>query len=236
MFTGVETTASALLECMRSNGIDLALVMPQPTRDDIHAYHDRIAADVADSGGALLGMASIDPWLSEREYSAEARRCVTELGFVALKLHPLAHNIAPNHGESEKVFRCADELGVPVIVHTGLGTPWSQPSLCLPPARQFPELPIILAHCGWGVFTAEALVAAEICDNLVLEPSWCPAYAVQKMVSQFGSERLLLGTDHLTNVPVELAKFRAIGLSDDQLVDIFDRNPRRVFGIESTEA
>ena len=231
MFTGVETTSEALLTTMRANGIDIALVMPQPTREDVPAYHDQIAADVARSDGALYGMASIDPWWSDSAYSQEARRCVEQLGFVALKLHPLAHNLAPNHPAATKVFRCADELGVPVIVHTGLGTPWSLPSLCLPAARQYPDLPIVLAHSGWGIYTAEALVAAEICENLILEPSWCPTYAVRKMFDQFGSDRLLFGSDHLTNVAVELAKFRAIGVTDEQLDDVFSKNPQRIFGI-----
>ncbi len=232
MFTGVETTAADLQAAMDREGIDVALVMPQPTREDIRGYHDRIATAVAASNGALIGMASIDPWCSAKDYLQEARRCVQELGFVALKLHPLAHNLAPNHPSAEKVFRAAVELGVPVIVHTGLGTPWSLPALCLPPARRYPQLPIVLAHAGWGVYTAEAMVAAEICDNLILEPSWCPAYAVRKMFDQFGAERILFGSDHLTNIPVELAKFRAIGVTAEQLEMVFSTNPKRLFGLK----
>lgn len=229
LFTDVETTRNDLLAAMDENGIEIAFVMPQPTRDDLYEYHDRIAADVEAAGGRLYGMASIDPWWDEAKYIAEASRCVEDLGFVALKLHPLAHNIAANHGQAEKVYRAAADLGVPLIVHTGLGTPWSLPSLCIPFARRYPTLPVILAHSGWGVYSAEAFVAADVCENIVLEPSWCPAYVTQKLARTFGCERMLFGTDHLTNMPVELAKFRAIGLSEDELQTIFETNPRRLF-------
>jgi predicted TIM-barrel fold metal-dependent hydrolase len=229
LFTGVQTTRDGLLAAMDQNGIDLAFVMPQPTREDIREYHDRIATDVHAAGGRLRGMASIDPWWSEADYFAEARRCVEELGFVALKLHPLAHNLAANHPEAEKAYGSAAELGVPLIVHTGLGTPWSLPSLCITFARKYTDLSVILAHAGWGVYSSEAFVAAEVCENIILEPSWCPAYVTQKLASTFGTERMLFGSDHLTNMPVELAKFRAVGLSDQQLTTIFETNPRRLF-------
>src|SRR5262249_12928834 len=149
MFSGVVTTEHDLLGAMDAHGVDVALVMPQPTLDDIRAVHDAIAQAAGRSRGKLVGMASINPWWPEVDHRAGARRCVDTLGFVALKLPPLGHNIASNHAEADKVFRTASELGVPVIVHTGLGSPWALPSLCIPPARRYPRLPIVLAHAGW---------------------------------------------------------------------------------------
>src|SRR4051812_14984443 len=104
MFSGVVTTRDDLLRAMNRHGVDVALVMPQPTQDDIREVHDQIAAAAALPGGRLFGRASINPWWSEADYAAEARRCVRDLGFVAIKLHPLGHNLAPTHPEAEKVF------------------------------------------------------------------------------------------------------------------------------------
>jgi predicted TIM-barrel fold metal-dependent hydrolase len=232
MFSGVETTAEGLLAAMDAHGVDLAFAMPQPTREDVRPIHDRIAEAAGRSSGRIRGMASIDPWISDADYRAEARRCVLELGFVALKLHPLGHNLPPTHGEAAKVFREADELGVPVIVHTGLGTPWSLPSLCIPPARRHPKLPIVLAHAGWGVYSAEAIVAAEVCENVYLEPSWCPTYMARQMVDRFGADRVLFGSDHLSNLPVELVKYRSIGLDETQLGAVLGGTAARIFPID----
>ena len=47
MFTGVETTEADLLDAMDENGVDVALVIPQPTLEDIPQCHDRIANSTA---------------------------------------------------------------------------------------------------------------------------------------------------------------------------------------------
>lgn len=229
MFSGVTTTEDDLLRALDANGVAVALVMPQPTREDVRPIHDRIASAASRYPGRLFGMASIDPWLGEAAYAAEARRCVRDLGFVAIKFHPLGHNIAPTHPEADKAFRTAAELGVPVIVHTGLGTPWSLPSLCIPPARRYPHLKLVLAHAGWGLYSAEAVVAAEVCPNIYLEPSWCPTYTARQMIDRFGAGRVLFGSDHLTNLPVELTKYRSIGLTDAELAQVLGRTACEVF-------
>lgn len=229
MFSGVVTTETDLLHAMNQHGVDIALVMPQPTLDDIPTVHDKIAAAVERNRGRLYGMASISPWLSEADYAAEVRRCVKQLGFVAIKLHPLGHNISPTHPEADKVFRHAAELAVPIIVHTGLGTPWSLPALCIPPARKYPSVSIILAHAGWGIYSSEAVVAAEVCENILLEPSWCPTYAALGMIKKFGAERILFGSDHVTNLPVELTKYRSIGLTEQELSQVLGGTAERVF-------
>jgi predicted TIM-barrel fold metal-dependent hydrolase len=233
MFSGVVTAEDDLIGAMDRHGVDAALVMPQPTREDIRQVHDRIAGAAARHRGRIFGMASINPWWPEADYLAEARRCIGVLGFVAIKLHPLGHNLASNHPEADKVFRAAAELGVPVIVHTGLGSPWALPSLCIPPARRHPELPIILAHAGWGLYSAEAMVAAEVCPNIYLEPSWCPSYAVRAMIDRFGAGRVLFGSDHLSNLPVELVKYRSIGLHDEALSSVLGGTARAIFRLSA---
>ncbi len=229
MFSGVETTEAELVQALTDNGVDTALIMPQPTLDEIEPIHDRIASACVRHPGRLAGMASINPWLPEADYAAEARRCVRDLGFVAIKLHPLGHNLPPTHPQAEKVFRQAAELGVPVIVHTGLGAPWALPSLCIPPARKYRGVSVILAHAGWGIYSAEAMVAAEVCDNIWLEPSWCPSYMARQMIDRFGADRVLFGSDHLSNLPVELVKYRSIGLAAGDLDKVLGLNAQRVF-------
>jgi predicted TIM-barrel fold metal-dependent hydrolase len=49
------------------------------------------------------------------------------------------------------------------------------------------------------------------------------------MVQTVGAERLLFGSDHLTNLPVELVKYQSIGLSAADLDKIFTVNAKEVF-------
>jgi predicted TIM-barrel fold metal-dependent hydrolase len=51
------------------------------------------------------------------------------------------------------------------------------------------------------------------------------------MVDQCGAGRVLFGSDHLSNLPVELVKYRSLGLSDDELAQVLGGTARKVFGL-----
>jgi len=229
--SGGDTTEAEVLAAMDGQGVAATLVMPQSLQRDERAAHDRVAAFRAAHPGRIYGMASISPLWDDGDYYAEARRCVRDLGFKAIKLHPAAYNTAPGLPRAEKCFRAAAELGVPLIVHTGLGAPAALPSLIIPRARQFPDLPIVLAHAGFVAYADEALVAAQECPNVYLEPSWCQYYQARKMVMAIGSARMVMGSDHPANLAVELAKWRATGIGEDDLAAVLGRTPRRLFGL-----
>ena len=101
------------------------------------------------------------------------------------------------------------------MVHTGPGVPFALPALCIPAARKYPDLKIILAHAGFAVFTAEAQVAASVCGNLYLETSWCIGEDIRWMIDTIGADRVMLGADLPSNVPVEYAKYKALELTPE---------------------
>jgi predicted TIM-barrel fold metal-dependent hydrolase len=226
-----ETTEAEVLAAMDEQGVATTLVMPQSLQPDERAVHDRVARFAGANPGRIFGMASISPLWDEADYLAEARRCVRDLGFVALKLHPGSYNTSPVLPRAEKCFRAAAELGVPLIVHTGLGAPAALPSLIIPRARQFPDLPIVLAHAGFVAYADEAIVTAQECPNVYLEPSWCQYYQARKMIAAIGSGRMVMGSDHPPNLAVELAKWRATGIAEEDLRAVLSETPRRLFGL-----
>lgn len=141
----------------------------------------------------------------------------------------MQHLASPTMENANKVFDTAEDLGVPVIVHTGLGVPLAMPSLCIPQARHHPQLPIILAHAGYGEYSAEGSVVPSECPNVNLEPSWCPVTEVRTMIRHHGAERVLFESDHPDNVPVELAKYRAAHLSEHELAECLSGTDERLF-------
>lgn len=217
-----------LIEALDTNGVDAAIVFPFPGAGDERAVHDAIAALTQKYPGRIYGVVSLNPHQEEGSYWREVERCVRELGFVGLKLHPLGHACPVGARDADKVFAAARHFDVPVIVHTGLGAPYTLPSLIIPRARQYPDVKIVLAHAGAYLFTAEAFVVAEECPNVYLETSWCGAHHIRNLVRRFGARRVMFGSDLPINISSELAKYRSV-LGEEELGQCLAETARAVF-------
>ncbi|MCH8001843.1 MAG: amidohydrolase family protein, partial [Proteobacteria bacterium] len=129
-----------------------------------------------------------------------------------MKIHTIGHAVHSRSADARLVFETAAELEIPVMVHTGAGVPFAEPAMWIPLALEFPETTVILAHAGGGIYTGPAIVAAEICPNIVLETSSCNPTDILRMADAVGSERVLFGSDLLPNAGAELAKYEMLGL------------------------
>jgi hypothetical protein len=212
-------TEADLVESQVRNGIDLTLVQPGTEHDlpGIKRQHDAIADLIARHPGRFRGIANPNPHLPGTAYETEVERCVKELGFVGIKLHPFAHAVNPLGRHGRRVFGLAEALRVPVMVHTGAGIPWAAPSLLAPIADAHPGLRIILAHAGGSMLSGEAGLLAARYSNVFLEPSWVGGFQVRSWVRELGACRVMFGSDHADNAETEMTKFRSAGLSQDEL-------------------
>jgi len=122
--SGHTITENDLLGGMDAHGVDISLVMPHAVTDDPVAAHDAVANLCQRYPQRFRGIVSLSPLWDEADYKSEVARCVRELGFVALKLNPMQHLTSPLMKNADKVFDSDADLGVPVIVHTGLGAHW----------------------------------------------------------------------------------------------------------------
>ncbi len=212
-------TESELIESQEANAIDVTLVQPSLVHDleAVKRYHDAIADLAARFAGRFYGMANPNPHLPGDEYEKEVRRCVGDLKFVGVKLHPFAHGVNPVGRHGRRVFALAAELDVPVMVHTGAGIPWSAPALMASVAREHPDLRIVLAHSGAMILAGEAIAVAREHENVYLEASWTGGFLVRGWVKELGAGRVMFGSDHADNAATELVKFRSIGLTEGEL-------------------
>jgi hypothetical protein len=127
-------------------------------------------------------------------------------------------------------FETALENGMVVIVHTGAGLPFSLPSLCMMPARNFPGLTIVIAHCGGGIFIHEAILTAVFCPNIVLEVSTLMPHQLHEVLASVPADRLMIGSDLPENTGVEIGKILTLDICDEQKQSILSGTACRVFG------
>lgn len=219
-----------LLAKIAEHAVDVQIVQPGTCHDlaGVQAQHDAIAALCHERPGRFCGMANPSPHLPRAAYHAEVRRCVAELGFVALKLHPLGHGVRPGSHDGREAFVAAIENGIPLMVHTGAGYPFAAPIEILPLAREFAELPIIMAHMGQVTYAAEAAAVLAECPNVYGDTSWTPGYLLERWTRRLGP-RLMLGSDHAENTATELAKIRSTRLNAGEQDDMLGGTAARIF-------
>ena len=181
--------------------------------------------------GRFFGLANPSPHLPEEDYQAEVERCVEELGFVGLKLHPMAHGVNPGSRSGRKAFRAARDHGLPLMVHTGAGAPFASPVNLLGLAQEYSELKIIMAHCGQIIYANAAAAVLAARENVFADTSWTPGFILKDWTRTFGP-RFMLGSDHADNAGTELAKIRTVGLTAQEEARFLGLTALDVFNLE----
>jgi predicted TIM-barrel fold metal-dependent hydrolase len=228
---GRRHTADNLLTAMDRHGVDRSVVIPFPVVEDYRAAHDEIGRAVRAHPDRLTGTACIYPYVGADLYRDEVRRCVEEFGFRALKLQPQFQPLDPLLTRGDFLYETALAFNLPIIIHTGTGAPYALPSLYITPARRFPELKIILAHCGGGgLFFAEAIVAAQTCPNIRLELSTLMPHHILQVLQHLPSERLMIGSDLPENLATEMFKIYSLEVADEVKRNILWNAACRLFG------
>lgn len=164
--------------------------------------------------GRLFTYLGVDP--RRPGGAALFRQGLAKWHVLGLKLHPAA-GFYPHDPLCNPLYEIAREAGVPVLFHSGtepapLKSLYSQPCYIDAVAAEYPDLKIIIAHCGHG-WWREALDMALSKPNLYvdfsgwqLEYSGSPDYLYEPLraaIDLLGPWRVLFGTDgSLTDIIV----------------------------------
>lgn len=232
-----EADEDSLMSFYQKYGVDGAIVQPfinRPYIQDTVNIHNRIYEFSQAHPGKIWGMASINPHFTPEDYEKEARRCIEVLGFVGIKITPVAHAVHPSSRDGLHVFEVAESLKVPIMIHTGAGAPFSDPVSILKALSSFKNVKVILAHGGSDAFFQQALYLAQTYENVFVEPSWLSIINLRKLMNTIGVSRIMFSSDHAINVPVELTKYRVLIEDEIQLERVLSGTAIEVFNLNNT--
>ncbi|HET6502175.1 MAG TPA: amidohydrolase family protein [Amycolatopsis sp.] len=223
---GWHMPVGSVLAQLDEAGIDRAVVMtiidaPALRRDAL----DELAQ--ACTGDRLYPFARVHPWYAEAP--AMLKRALDELGFRGVKLHGVSTLAHPGEEPVLALVRIAAERNVPVMFHSG-DDPFTTPLELADTARAVPEAAIVLAHTGGYGHTEDAIAVAEALPNVYLDTSAMPyPRAIAEAVRRVGPERVLFASDAPgCPAPLELAKIRLAGLTEDELELVLGGNALRL--------
>ena len=194
----------------------------------------------------LIAFISLDPSMSEEELVAEIdlRR---QQGARGIKLHPAAQRFYPNDRRLWPVYQRAQELGLPVIFHSGVfalgaqATDHAHPRHFPDVLSAFPRLTVVMAHLAWGDFTACADLARAHpnvffdCCGVINGTEKRPQLSDEEAAAalrQVGTERVMFGSDYPWFDPIlDAARIRGLPLTDAEKRAVLHDNAVRRLGL-----
>jgi len=189
----------ALDAMCREAGIDKAVLMPAPTFYPRHQVLADALGSPAGARGWFVGCALVNPHLGD-DAIGELERAVKEWGFRAAKLMPTLHALNLVGRIAHPLMRKAQELGIPVTIHSA-GSP-AHPLEIGVLAEAFPRVQVIMDHMGYRDHVGAAIAAAKRTGNLylmttaVMEP-----HCIRDAVREIGAHRVVFGSNGPTVRP-----------------------------------
>ncbi len=112
----------------------------------------------------------------------------------AIKLHPYHSNCSPTDLRVLPYLELAQEIGVPVVCHTG-GCEAARPYHVYEAAKLFPNISFVMVHMGLGTDHREAFELLGKQENLYGDTTWVPVGVTLEAMERYGSQKMLFGTD-----------------------------------------
>ncbi len=187
--------------------------------------------------GRLLPFASVNPFIFNN-LGAELERLVKEYGFRGIKIYPVYQHHYTNDSRLYPLYAKAEELGLPVLVHTGSSVfkgariKYGDPLTLDDVAIDFPNLNILMAHSGRPFWYEQAFWMARRHENVYMEVSGLPA---KNLLTYFPrlemlADKIVYGSDWPGNANLgrNIKAIRALPLADKTKQAILHDNAARI--------
>ena len=188
-----DLTAEALLAGMDLAGVDRALIAPvdRCLAVDNRSGNEFVAQAAATHPQRFIPACSINPWYGAAGLR-EFERALGE-GARLIVVHPMVQGFIANDELVWPLLEAAAAARIPVYFHTGPpgnASPWQITDL----AERFPELDLIMGHCGATDFWNDVNDATLAADNIYLESSLARPFAFVPRLEVVGARRGIMGS------------------------------------------
>ncbi len=158
-------------------------------------------------------------------------------GLKGIKLHPDFQGFFIDDEKMLPLYREANRRGLPVLFHTGDSrTDFSSPRRLMNVLEKIPDFTCIAAHLGG--YTEWEDARKELRGTNVYVDTSSSLFSLSKeqarrSIEHFGVERTMFGTDFpMWDPSIELERFFALELSEENNRKIFYKNFARLFHVE----
>lgn len=232
---------AAFVELLKENGVDYGVIIPDMCPVPIGICTNEDVANFCRDYDCLIPFGTVNPYLDARPAEL-VEKLVKEDGFKGLKLNPTYNFFYPNDPVMYPVYAKAQELGIPIMFHTGISVfrgarvKYGDPIFFDDIAVDFPDLTIVMAHSGRNFWYERAFALSRLHPNLYMEISGLPPKKLLTYFPNFATnaDRILFGSDWpgLPNTIKEnIEDFGELPFSQEAKIKILGSNAAKILGL-----
>ncbi len=236
---------------LQENGIDWAVALAEDSPATVGVTpHDYVADLCAKANaqpdpstgarGKIIPFASLNPF-TVNDLALELEKLVKDFGFRGFKAYPVYQHHYMNDIRMYPLYAKAQELGVPMLVHTGSSVfkgariKYGDPLHLDDVAIDFPNLTIMMAHSGRPFWYEQAFWLARQHKNVYMELSGLPG---KKLLEYFpelerNADKIVYGSDWPGNPHIRrnVDAILSLPLKDETKEKILWKNAEKILGV-----
>jgi predicted TIM-barrel fold metal-dependent hydrolase len=209
-----QCTIEELLKRMDKNGVDMAVILPSGNKvfpEDVKILNDWCAKIAKKYSKRLIGFCIINPLHGDFSIK-EIERCAN-LGLKGIGEITPIHHVPIDSPIFDSIVERAQELNMPITIHSDFNCPWNTPERFARLAKKYPKCKLIMAHMGMSPDLIHYVpdIVKDV-PNVFLDSSATPELpesVFTRPVRELGKNRVILGSDWPTlSIECELAKIK----------------------------
>ena len=163
---------------LKSHQIEKGVLLPELSPITTGIVPNEYVLEFCQGHDIFIPFCTINPYLANNP--AQEFIKYLEQGAKGLKLYPSYNHFYPHEKRMYPVYAVAQEQKLPVLIHTGSSIfkgskiKYADPLHLDEVASDFPELSLIMAHSGRGLWYEKAFFISRLHPNLYLEISGLP--------------------------------------------------------------
>lgn len=233
-------TPEGIVRFLNENGVDYAVALAELSPITTGTFTNEGVAELCQQTDCLIPFCNINPFLVA-DLAAELERYVTDMGFRGLKLYPTYQHFYANDNRLYPLYSKAQELGIPVMVHTGSSIfrgarlKYGDPLHMDDVAVDFPDLTLLMVHSGRGFWYDRAYFLTKLHANVYMEISGLPP---QRLLNYFPelervADKVVFGSDWpgMPHVGRNIEIIRGLPLCEETKDKILGGNAARILGM-----
>ncbi len=230
----------AFEELLSSEGVDCACILAELSHTTVGVCTNEQVRDFCRGRSRLIPFCDVNPHIYTRP-GEELKRRVKDEGFRGVKLYPTYQHYYLNDSRMYPVYEAAQELAIPVLIHTGSSVfhgsrlKYGDPLYLDDVAVDFPDLSLVMAHSGRGFWYDRAFFLAKLHKNVYMEISGLPPVKLPEYFPELDRivDKVIFGSDWpgMPNIKKNMEAVAALPLPPGAAEKILGGTASRLLGL-----